>query len=202
MKTTFINSLSLIILIFSINSCSQEETIKQDQVSLDFNDLKINLSNSSFNNQIKVFDFKDKSEMIAKINPSFNQIIEDSRELIKNNSEVTDVIITISFKDGKALISEIIELDIKNNIIRQSAKYDNSKKSYIANRGGPFNPNFANCPSGYTELASCSNINNPSECAGNAAQAYFSENVSGIGDCANVQIQVGTFTTKVCGKTC
>ena len=202
MKNTFIKNLAFIILIFNFSSCSQEEVISQEQDSLDFSKIKIDLSKSDLGNEIKVFDYKDKKELISKIKSSINLIIKDSRELIKNDSEVSDVFINISFKDGKATISEITEIDTKNNIIRKSLKYDDSKNSYVAQRGGPFIADLASCPDGYSQIDSCSNVSGTEECVGRAVQSYLSENISGIGDCANVQVQVGTFTTKVCGKTC
>lgn len=202
MKKILIKNLALIVLILNFNSCSQEEVSSQKQDSLDFSKIKIDLNKSSLGNEIKVFNYKDKAELITKINSSFNLIINDSRELIKNDSEVTDIIINISFKDGKAIISEITELDVKNKTIRKSVKYDNTKNSYVANRNLPYIADLASCPDGYTLVDSCSNVSGTKECVGSAVQSYLSDNISGIGDCANVQVQVGTFTTKVCGKTC
>ncbi|WP_179375292.1 hypothetical protein [Winogradskyella wichelsiae] len=202
MKKTFIKNLALIVLIFNLNSCSQEEVISKEKDLFNFSKIKIDLSKSDLGNEIKVFDYKDKKELISKIESSFGLIIKDSRELIKNDSEVSDVFINVSFKDGKATISEITEIDTKNDIIRQSFKYDDSKNSYDAKRGGPYIADLASCPNEYSQVDSCSNVSGPEECVGGAVQSYLSNNISGIGDCANIQVQVGTFTTKVCGKTC
>ena len=60
-----------------------------------------------------------------------------------------------------------------------------------------------NCPNGYSSLGTCGNFNqNQSDCLGSLTQTYFSDNLSAIGDCAEVRLIVGTLSTRACGRTC
>lgn len=203
MKNTFIKNLALFILIFNLSSCSQEEISSQKQDSLDFSEIKIDLKKSFLGKEIKVIDYKDKTELITKINSSFNQIIVDSRELIKDKSEVSDIILNINFSDGKAIITNIVEYNIKTKEIINAHYLNPESNTYLRYPPNDIdNLDYASCPDGYTQVDSCSNVSGTEECVGSAVQSYLSDNVSGIGDCANIQVQVGTFSTKVCGRTC
>ncbi|MCA9748953.1 MAG: hypothetical protein KC414_07590, partial [Romboutsia sp.] len=82
-------------------------------------------------------------------------------------------------------------------------KDDNSiNKIFIQNnetyKAGPLI--IASCPSGYTQLASCSNFGNTQDCVAAAMQTFLSTNIDGVGDTAYVYVSVGYTSTKVCGK--
>lgn len=73
--------------------------------------------------------------------------------------------------------------------------------------GGPapidFISDAGGCPDGYSSLGKCGNFGSDrNECLGDLAQGYFSSNLSGIGDCAEVRLIVGGFNTRACGRTC
>ena len=60
----------------------------------------------------------------------------------------------------------------------------------------------APCPHGYERLARCNNFGNVQRCVGNVLAEFLSDNLDSTGDCANIQINVGTLNTTICGQTC
>ncbi|AXG71786.1 hypothetical protein KORDIASMS9_04044 [Kordia sp. SMS9] len=197
-----IKSFALIILMVSIYACSEESTNTQDQTDIDFSNIEIDLSKSSFGKAINVFKYTDKEELLGKIDAAMHHIITDSNDLIKN-SETTDLLLDINFSDGKAVILGIIEFNSDTKKILSAHYFDQKTNTYAKSVPGDLeNIDLARCLQGYTQLASCGNLSNPQQCVSNAVASYLSAEISNIGDCANVQVQVGTFTTKVCGKNC
>ncbi|MEM6722052.1 MAG: hypothetical protein AAF611_22175 [Bacteroidota bacterium] len=201
-KNMVVKSFALLMLFVSVNSCEKESTDREEQNTIDFSDFEIDLSKSSFGKEIKVFDYKDKKDLIHKIEKSMHQIISESNDLIKD-SETTDVILDITFSGGKAFISSIIEFNSDTNTVISANYFDQKTNAYQKSvPGDSDNLDFARCPEGYTQLASCGNLSNPQRCVSNAVASYLTAEISNIGDCADVRVQVGTFTTRVCGKTC
>jgi len=197
-----LKSLTLIALLLSVNSCSEESTNNEELDTVSFGDFDIDLSKSSFGNAIKVFDYTDKKDLGNKLDKAMYQIITESNDLIKH-SETTDVILNIVFSDGIAIISKIIEFNSNTNKIISANYFDRKTNAYAKSVPGDLsNLDLARCPNGYTQLASCGNLSNPQQCVSNAVSSYLTAEISSIGDCANVQVQVGTFTTRVCGKSC
>ena len=167
--------------------------------------MKIDLKNSKLNGEIKLFNFSNTKELISEIDEAINLITEDSKEIIKNNSEVTNVITNISFINGKAIISKILFVNNNTKKIIEGYELDTNSNTYaLLSRKINWDEILVGggCPTGYSQLASCGNFSNPQTCVGNAIQTYLSANISGSGDCANVQVNVGALNTRVCGRTC
>jgi hypothetical protein len=193
--------LGLLSFTFLLSCGGQEDSVEK----VDLTKMKIDLKNSKLNGEIKLFTFSNTKELISEIDEAINLITEDSKEIIKNNSEVTNVITNISFINGKAIISKILYVNYKTKKIIEGYELDTNSNTYallsrkinwdeILGGGG--------CPNGYSQLASCGNFSDPQTCVGNAIQTYLSANISGPGDCANVQVNVGALNTRVCGRTC
>ena len=96
--------LGLLSFTFLLSCGGQEDSVEK----VDLTKMKIDLKNSKLNGEIKLFTFNNTKELISEIDEAINLITEDSKEIIKNNSEVTNVITNISFINGKAIISKIL----------------------------------------------------------------------------------------------
>lgn len=202
MKKTIFSFFVLVGLIF--NSCSQDGVSNESQNELDFSNIKIDLDESFLANKNVLFNFENKTELIERITPAFHEIIADVRKLVENDSEVSNVILDISIKEGKVTIAQIHEINIETKRVLRSVKIENVEALDDSRIGGfPF-PKFdiSSCPDGYTEIERCSNLGNPQNCVAGDVSSFLSSNIVGPRDCANVQVNVGTSSTVVCGANC
>jgi len=174
---------------FSFLSCENENTeVKKDP---NLSDIKIDLSNMKVSNII--FEYKTNDELKSKTEDLIFSLVEESKEELKSDKKISYIFYEIKFEKGKAFFTEVASLNKESNSINEI--YIQNNEAYKA---GPLT--IASCPSGYTELASCSNFSNTSNCVSAAMQTFLSTNVTGVGDSAYVYVAVGYTSTKVCGK--
>ncbi len=159
----------------------------------DFSTIKIDLKISNVLSTYNETNFNKKSKEI------FLQIIKESNEVIKSNKKITQVVLNLKFVENKVYLESYAYLDSNKKII---SKYIFNQNTYakIPDLDGLFNG--ASCPKGYTQLASCGNLDETAACVSSAVGTYLANNISAVGDCANVQVNVGLFNTRVCGQGC
>jgi hypothetical protein len=183
-------------------SCNNQDGDMINQEKNIFKGINIKLPDS-FLNKIKLFDYSNNIEE-SKISKSIGYIIDDSKELIKSDPNVTNITFNIRISDGEAIVSEIFMLNgnkiyKKYQFNKNTDKYQNVTSNKAQN--SPDGPEIS-CPEGYTSLGKCSNLGDVRECISKKISVYMATHLSSIGDCANIQVSIGTFSTKVCGKTC
>ena len=200
MKKLFLPFLSIFILI--IISCEKQV---EETNNLDLSKMQINLEESRLGQTIVLAYYSDISDLQKKVGEITTSLIEDSNEILNNNNEITDVITNIKFSNGKAIISEVFYVNLDTKEIIEGYVLNEETSTYQKvdpNLGGFDDFISGSCPSGYSQIGSCSNLNNPQTCVGNSIQTFLTTNINSIGDCANVQVSVGALNTKVCGKVC
>ena len=191
----------LSLLLLSAISCEKQE----DESKVDFNNVKIDLSQARFGSNPVLLHYADVPELLRSLNAPVNSIISDSREIMGQDSRVTDIISIVNFHDGIALLTHVYYLDENSRTVVGGYILDIRTSTYnpVSYGGIDWDSIFngGQCPGGYSELASCGNFNNPQNCVASAMSTYMASNLSGIGDCVNVQVKVGALNTRVCGKT-
>lgn len=198
-----IKLLAVLFLIISFTACSNEEK-STDKIDLTGMDIKIS---SRLGDDPFLFEYADLAELENKAKETAASLIEESLETI-NEGFFTNVIITFSYKNGKALISEFYLLNTRDDYIEGKIADDEATQTFYAPSSAALllvldnYVNGSNCPQGYTMVNSCSNTGNTKGCVGGAVESYLSSNISSVGDCANIQFKVGLLNTRVCGKTC
>ncbi|OUR91585.1 hypothetical protein A9Q87_09765 [Flavobacteriales bacterium 34_180_T64] len=180
-------------LIIGNMSCSQEEVTQNPPLLENFT---LDLSKSKLGTPLILFKYENKDQLINNINQSFIQIMKDAQDMIIKSNEISEVVTELQFSNNIAAIIRVTYFDENKNGITyklnaNTNKYERSPSSHLAK-----------CPDGYSLLASCSNFDGTKECVASAVGQFLTENISGVGNCANIQVSVGTFSTKVCGKTC
>ena len=176
-------------------SCSQETTLQDDLVQerIDFSQLKVTLENPISN---VVFQYRDKQQLKEQLSSFVENITQESRELLKENEKIKNVVSLIRFQKGQAILVSFAYLDEEGKVIKSVAKAQRDSDPLDEILDG------APCPDGYERIGRCSNIGNTQECIGNHLNDFLSENLSSVGDCAGVQINVGILNTTICGQTC
>lgn len=183
-----------VLILFSIiilNSCDSQS--KQDfiePVILDLTNLKVDLE---LTNTLFTFDENNFQE---KTNKKVEKLLKLANENLIDNKNATNVIYNLKIENGKVFIENISLVNIDSKKVIKQQKY-NSKM--LPDFDVLFNG--ARCPSGYSQLATCSNTGETQECVGGALAKYLSESLSSVGDCTNVNVSVGLFSTRVCGQT-
>lgn len=200
MEIYFRKKVVLLLLAIGIFACTNDDpSLTKKEKSTEFTTPTIDLNKTSFNNIIPFLKYKDKSELLKKLDHSIELYMTESLELVNSNSNVTDLIVNISFGDNKAIITNKIEYNSRTKRI-VSGYYLNNDGTYSKYPPDADNLDIANCPYGFTQIAHCNNAPNGSDCVGEAMQEFYEDNAE-AGNCLNIQILTGTFTSKVCGKS-
>ena len=174
-------------------SCQKKEHFN-DGLNNQFNDLEIDLD-GMFGEGL-VFGYVNNDESLTE---GFEILKKEFNEIKSQNNEVEFITIYLSNSENKILLdgyhivskdNTTIEFDHKN-------QNDNSRSEPV-----PVNYIAAACPDGYESPGSCSNPGDTEGCITEKVGDYFRANLNGIGDCANVQVNVGVTGTKVCGTRC
>lgn len=181
------------------------ESHDKSNAKVDLSGLEIDLKGSKLGGKVELFSYENTEELLGNIDKSVNLVIADAEEVLKNNSEITNVLVDISFTNGVAVLTKILYVNQNTKKLIEGYEFDVNTNSYAEL---PTDLNLeevfsgANCPTGYSQISSCGNFSDPQTCISNAIRNYLSANINGPGNCANVQVSVGAINTRVCGKTC
>jgi hypothetical protein len=178
-----------IIILNYCDSISKQDFI--EPVNLDLTNLKVDLE---LTNTLFTFDEKNFQE---KTNKKVAKLLKLANETLIDNKNATNVIYNLKIENGNVFIENISLVNTTTKKVIKQQKY-NSKM--LPDFDVLFNG--AKCPSGYSQLASFKNTGETQECVGVALAKYLSENLSSVGDCTNVNVSVGLFSTRVFGQTC
>ena len=182
-----------------IISCTEDETTNG---SPELSNLNLNLEDSNLGKELVLLQYNSVSDIQFNLEKKIELVLNNIRtEITESKGSITDIHIQLNINTGKITIAEFSKFNTGDNSIVEQVVYDQQSNSYNRLPTGIL-PDFAKCPDGFTLIDSCSNVGNTSECVAQAISGFLTEAVSTIGDCAQVQIEVGTFTTKVCGKNC
>lgn len=183
------------------HSCEPSE----DSSQVNLGDIPVALEYARLGGPVLI-TYKDVPELIGKIGMAGVALYEDSREIMDQDSRTSSVITELELKDGRVLLTSVYYLDEVNQVVVGGHILDRQAGNYneVSFAGPDWDPVFNGnrCPTGYSQLTSCVNFNDPTQCIGNALTAYVSENLSSMGDCVAIQVKVGALNTRVCGKSC
>ena len=185
----------LLMLAFAV-SCTEDT---QNQEVLDSQNFHFNSLKNSLDFQISkvAFEYSNTSDLETKVALFSKQLVQESLELVREKeSKIGYVTTYLSFDNKAASIEGFAYYDKQGKLLESSFADQRNSDPLEELLDG------ASCPSGYTRLGRCSNFGNTQACVGEYLADYLSENLDSVGDCANVQISVGTLNTTVCGKTC
>jgi hypothetical protein len=196
MKKLFLTLIAISLTI----SCEKQDDA---EAKVDFKNMKIDLKNSKSGNEVVLFSYQNSQDIGVKLPNSIESTIVDAREIIKTNSEITNVITNISMTNGKAVITGIFYVNEKTKKIIEGYVLNSASNTYSRGEAGwPEIFDGASCPDGFLQLGKCNNFDSPKTGVASLIANFFGSNLNGVGDCANVQVNVGAISTRVCGKTC
>lgn len=201
MKT--FNQLLLVSIFFlTAFSCDKQD----DESKVDMKNVKIDLSSARFGSNPVLLRYADIPELLRNLETLTNSVISDSHDIMATDRRISNVISFVNFKDGRAILTKVYYVDEVNRVVIGGYILNEETGTYTTIAYGEPNwdaiINGGGCPQGYSQLASCENLNNPQGCVGNAVSTYMSAHLSSIGDCVTVQVNVGALNTRVCGKIC
>ncbi len=201
MKNT-ISFIALLLFSISLISCEKEETKTSNEKIID--GITVDLTASKLGDNVSLMSYSNVQELHDKLPEVISNLLEDIKSEMSGDTLISDTFVNLKFENGKAIISEIVFFDnVSKSVISgfilnyNTMKYESisaSTQSWISLAGG--------CPSGYSSLGTCSNFSSPKECITKKLSNFLAVNISGVGDCENVQVSVGSLATTVCGKTC
>ena len=197
------NTISFIALLFfsiSLISCENEETKTSNEKIID--EITVDLTASKLGDNVSLMTYSSLQELEDKIPELVSSILDDVEDEKNQDSRISDAFINLKFVDGKVFLSEIVFYDNINDLFISGLVLDFDTMLYQTINRFPPHLVVGGCPSGYTSLGSCSNFSNPKACVANKISTFMSANISGMGDCANVQVSVGALATTVCGSLC
>ena len=181
--------LLLAIIALACNPKPEEDIVIEPDLNL--KNLKIDLKISDV-----LFEFNQEN-LKNKTVEKMNNLTFESRLLLNENPKATNVIYNLTIKNNKVYIDNVSLINVNNKKIIKSVKYHSKIEPDL-----DLLFNGARCPKGFSQVGSCSNVSGETqECVGGYLAGYFSENISGVGDCATVQVNVGYFNTRVYGQT-
>lgn len=184
-------------------SCKKNEQYQGKKV---LTPIRVNLYQSKLGKQILMLPYSSSTSAATpeSLEKAIKLTIEDAAGILKTRKEISDIILDISFKNGKAIVTRTTYLNKKQRKIIEAYLLDEASGTY-KQQNMPWYEEVldgAACPAGFKQLAACSNMGNPTTCVSNAISTFLTSNINSIGDCATIQVQVGTLNTRVCGKTC
>ena len=197
------NTISFIALLFfsiSLISCENEETKTSNEKIID--EITVDLTASKLGDNVSLMTYSSLQELEDKIPELVSSILDDIEDEKNQDSRTSDAFINLKFVDGKVFLSEIVFYDKINDLFISGLVLDFDTMLYQTINRIPPHLLVGGCPSGYTSLGTCSNFSNPKACVSNIISTFMSANISGLGDCAAVQISVGSLAATVCGKIC
>lgn len=193
--------LSLVVSLF-IFACSENKL--NDDFKIE--NINVDVSKMALNNSI-ISSYSDKNDFNEAFCKKINLMHAEILNEIKNSKEFDVVNLKLKAEQGRFIIEQIIFIDTKSNqVVKLIELVDSAlievKKDQLSTRNGESSL-FGRCPQGWSTVGSCSNFGgNTQACVGNHVSAYLSAQISSVGDCARVQVSVGTLTTTVCGQSC
>ena len=184
----------LLLAVIFAYSCSQEnETLEElNTGAVDFSEMKLNLD---FRISNKIFEYDDEEDWNSKLEQFTRNLQLESSEIIQEYAQVQNVVTLLEFKAGTAYLVGYAYVDDKGNIVESFSSFNKDEPLEETLGGAP-------CPHGYERIGRCSNFGNVHRCVSEHLAEFLSDNLDSTGDCANVQISVGTLSTTVCGQTC
>ena len=197
------NTISFIALLFfsiSLISCENEETKTSNEKIID--EITVDLTASKLGDNVSLMTYSSLQELEDKIPELVSSILDDIEDEKNQDSRTSDAFINLKFVDGKVFLSEIVFYDKINDLFTSGLVLDFDTMLYQTINRIPPHLLVGGCPSGYTSLGTCSNFSNPKACVSNKISTFMSANISGLGDCAAVQVSVSSLATTVCGKIC
>ncbi|OIQ22059.1 MAG: hypothetical protein BM557_01385 [Flavobacterium sp. MedPE-SWcel] len=212
MKATFKLKLLLLLAAGMLYSCSndsgQADTGSGEQTQeVSLKEIPVSLKKLNIGSQIILFSYTNVSEAQQLVDAAVADLIVDSKEDLGERTDATQMLTNVKISGGKAYVNEFLFYDENKQELVEGFYYDAATDSYKPHSAPSLQfmsaaINGARCPSGYEQLASCSNFNNPENCIGGALQSYLSTSLSSVGDCLDIHISVGLSKTRVCGKEC
>lgn len=186
-----------------LSSCNKQDDMNNSKV--DFSSLDIKLD--ALKIEPTLFRYKDVKEISPRLSRSILLFVEEAKFMLDENKEATHVTMDVRIKDGKAIVSNVLLLDIKNKKILSPSASPEREGAVIEKVALPdFDLLFnGRCPSGYTSLGTCSTTakaQDRSNCIGSALNSFYSSNLSGLNDCAETRVSVGVFNIQIYGRTC
>jgi hypothetical protein len=190
----FINQTIVLFLTCSLLiSCSDTETeVRNQELNIDLTQLKINLDSLHLGEAQVVFEYQTKKQLKEKSDAFIISIFEEIDGIIKSNSKITNVVFTLKFTKGTAILKDVYVLDAKNETVISDPP---SKTDWDALWNG------ARCPQGWTDNGNCSS----SSCVANTTQEILTDPDAGInssGDCTQIQYNRGLLSVRICSRSC
>lgn len=194
--------MALILFSVSFISCEKEETKSANEKIID--GINIDLTASKLGDNFSLMSYSNVQELQDKLPEVISNLLEDIESEMNGDTRISDTFVNLKFENGKAIISEIVffDNDSKSVISGFILNYDTMEYESISVSTQDWVGLVGSCPSGYSSLGVCSNFSSPKECITKKLSDFLAANISGVGDCANVQVSVGSLATTVCGKTC
>ena len=151
--------------------------------------------------------YSSLEELQDKLPDAIASIIDDAQDIIANDERITDAFINLRFSDGKAYIGEVVFYNQDNEEIVSGQILDFNTLFYEQISSTTTFPDFSglvgSCPTGYTSVGTCDTLSSKvKSCVTEKVATFMSNSLNDIGDCANVQVSIGAFVTRICGKTC
>lgn len=198
MKKIIVSFLTFTLLL----SCESHDN---SNAKVDLSGLDIDLKGSKMGGKVELFSYENTEELLGNIDKSVNSVIEDSEEILKNNSEITNVLVDISFTNGEAVLTKILYVNQNTKKLIEGYEFDVNTNSYAK-----FSPvlNMTDILDGtkssddFSQIVLNSNLNNPQTEISKAIQAFLSANIISSKDCANVHLNVGVINISISGKNC
>lgn len=197
------NKIAFMMLIFSVCfiSCEKDETKNPNEKIID--GVNIDLTSSKLGDTFALMTYSSLEELEDKLPELVSSILDDVENEKAQDSRISDAFINLKIYDGKVFLNEVIFYDGTNKLIVSGFVLNYDTMEYeTAGRHDIGSLLLGSCPDGYTSLGNCSNFSNPKACVSNKISTFMSANISGLGDCAAVQVSVGSLATTVCGKIC
>ncbi|MBE99082.1 hypothetical protein [Flavobacterium coralii] len=184
--------------LYSCSNDTENNTSPTNNESISFEGMQIKAMPSG---AIVLMEYATVEELYAEVDAKIVMLLEDSLREIEDLSDADNITTKINFSNGKAVITEVIYTDSKTDTVIRA--YELVENEYVATSlPGPISAYVGACPSGYKEIANCSNLSEPQECVENAVSTYMTSNLKAVGNCVDVRVSIGAFNTKVCGKKC
>ncbi len=182
MKTAIKKLFVLSLLFITFSSCTEDNTTtQQDSV------LNLEFSKNDFNFDIDIdtsllMKYNNLNDFNKDIRSKINFLINDVRDEIKNDAALANVSFTLVASNGEVRIEDI-HTQSKNNL----------KINGMGNGA---------CPKGSTYLGRCKHNGKERDCLANLIATHLSAALTSVGDCSQVRVSVGLFSTSVCSSPC
>ncbi|MFL9844914.1 hypothetical protein [Flavobacterium rhizosphaerae] len=153
-----------------------------------------------------IFNYSTLNELRDSCSIFTKRLVDDLRIDMQSISGCTRAIAQFESYNGKVQIKKFSFINENAGVILQSYTYNSSTNGYdtVYNQTAP-NSDLGECPTGWSTLAVCPNFLSATDfasCMGDAQQSFYNTNLNAVGDCAQIQVSIGTTALTMCGRTC